>query len=337
MNKILNRLLFGVASILALAHQFAFAQTIVTPTTLSAAVTSVNHQKTFALASCTGISAPGVGTGTVTEVYIDKELSAVEAVLSTSPCVVTVGRGQGGTVSTLHASGALVFYGPPGASGPFFVGLANVAGVGNGAPVVGGGACTRNQLLYLPMIDVATGVFSDCLGGVWVSGTQSALPPSHVASPIVGGIAVTSLTAGVAMPATDMSCTEANLPSNKLLTGIGLLNGATASTDNHLVALYDATGHLLANSATAGVLAAGASDYQYIPFTAKFYAVGPAQYYACYQTNGTTGLVHMVDSATGADPLWAGYIGTQTFGTIPATITVPTTFTTAQGVMVAFY
>ena len=139
------------------------------------------------------------------------------------------------------------------------------------------------------------------------------------------------------MPVTDMSCTEVNIPGNKLLTGIELLNGATASTDNHLVALDDATGNLLANSATAGVLAAGASDYQYIAFTAKYFAVGPAQYYACYQTNGTTGLVHMADSATGADTIWAGYIGTQTFGTIPATITVPVTFTTAQGAMIALY
>lgn len=326
MKKLLASI--ALAGVLAIS---AFGQaTILTPTTLSAAITKVK-QKTIVVASATGITAPSTPGVVATDLYIDKELMTVEAVSGTT---ITVSRGMGSTTSTEHASGALVWFATP---SNFFVGSANNAGVGGGYPVQAGGSCTRANLLVTPSINVETGVISDCLGGVWVNGVNDPLPQSHVPSPVVGGIAVTSLTAGVAMPVTDMGCTEIFLPYNKNLTGLGLLNGATASTDDHIVALYDAKGNFLTSNATAGTLAAGASDYQYIPFTAKWFAVGPAVYYGCYQTNGVTGLVHMVDSATGASGVWAGYIGTQTFGTIPPTITVPTTFTSAQGPFYSFY
>jgi hypothetical protein len=328
MKKLITSLML-LAALCAIAGA---APTVLPTTTLSAAVTS--SQNYVFLASVTNVTGPSqpVSNGDIgnptgaswTVLWVGSEAIRVTQTPGTSSQPVYVERGWQGTPTEAHNSGDLVWVASP------YQLYYNVG-------ALPAGACTRASLSVVPQINIHTAVISDCLGGYWVNGVGTALPPSHIQSPVVGGIAVTSLTNGVAMPVSDMSCTEVFVPYNKLLTGIGLLNGATASTDNHLVVLYDATGNLLANSATAGVTASGASDYQYIAFTSKYFAVGPAQYYGCYQTNGTTGLVHMADSATGADTIWAGYIGTQTFGTIPATITVPTTFTTAQGVMLALY
>src|SRR5207244_4421622 len=125
-------------------------------------------------------------------------------------------------------------------------------------------------------------------------------------------------------------------PYNKQLTGIALLNGTTAAgTDKHYVVLYDQGGTALANSAVAGASTSGASTYQTFAFTTKFYAVGPAQYFACFQTNGTTDTVRMVVTGTQDTLLTKGQTGA-TFGTVPA-LTVPTTFTTAVGPYVYLY
>ena len=86
------------------------------------------------------------------------------------------------------------------------------------------------------------------------------------------------------------------------------------------------------DEATAGT----ASTYEEIPFTASYYAVGPAQYFGCLQTNGTTATVRMLVTSTQQQRLTKG-ITAMTFATIPATITVPTTFTTAVGPYEEFY
>jgi hypothetical protein len=95
--------------------------------------------------------------------------------------------------------------------------------------------------------------------------------------------------------------------------------------------LYDASGNLLANSAIAGVLAAGSSTYQKRAFTTPYLAIGPALYFACVQgDSGTSATLNLLTTGTQDTYLTQSY-GTQTFGTIPATITVPTSFTTLKG------
>jgi hypothetical protein len=331
-NNTVRSLLFLLAlSPLAFAPAASAAPTQIPTTTLSAAVN--NTQPFVFLASLTGVNGPGqpVANGTLsapagaawTILYVDTEAIRVTTTPgSVAGSPVYVERGWAGTGAEAHNSAALVWVGTPQQFNYAVTGLP-------------AGACTYASLTTVPYINLAKGTISNCLGGQWVTGSGTAA--SHIQSPVTGATLATSLPLGTAMPVTDMGCIEVDMPGTKLLTGIGLLNGATASTDNHLVALYDGAGNLLANSATAGVLAAGASDYQYIPFTSKYFAVGPALYYACYQTNGTTGLVHLAAAASGGDTVWAGYIAAQTFGTIPSTITVPTTFTTAQGPMIALY
>lgn len=339
----IKKLVLAVSLILGLA-QFASAQTILTTTTLSSALqgmgsvngaTPTGNMSILSVASATGIVAPSpnrsltaglIATSDAqTYLYVDRELLQVIAVSGTS---ITVIRGVGSTASASHVSGALVFVVPISAQ------ITWSGSTYGQAPAVPEGSCTRSAELYLPRIQFESGMISDCNGGQWVNGDSIQTTRTHskvLYAPNPGGTIYTSLNStGTTLAATTMYCTEIQLPFSKLLTGLAVLNGTTVGTDNHLVALYDSGGNLLANSAVAGVLAATASNYQQISFTAPYFSVGPAQYFGCVQTNGTTATVRMLVTQVQDQYLTKG-VTAQTFGTVPATITVPTTFTTAVG------
>lgn len=110
--------------------------------------------------------------------------------------------------------------------------------------------------------------------------------------------------------------------------GIGVLNGTVVGTDNLLVALYGSSGTLLSNSAVAGVVSANASVFQNIDFTAPI-TLPPGRYFVAVQCNGTTATTRTLVSTAQPNALTGSVAGV--FGTIPATITVPTTHTTAVG------
>lgn len=319
--KTLSLVLVALLSLVCIGS----AQTLLTPpTTLSSALTTT-YGKTLVVASATGISAPTTPGGTAgSMLYIDKELLTVEAVSSTT---ITVIRGVSGTKAQPHASGAYVWVGPGNA-------------FGTGLPETGGppaGSCTRTNELYLPKIDVASGTISDCLNGQWVNGVRTPNTPFRLVFPDSGGTAYTSLnTNGTAVGSTTLYCTSVNLPANKLLTGIGVLNGTTVTGNARYVVLYDAGGTPLANSALAGQASVTASVYETYAFTSKFYAVGPSTYFACLQDNATgSTTVRMVVTGTQDNILTKGQTGA-TFGTVP-TLTVPTTFTSAVGPYVYLY
>lgn len=316
--------LLALAAALFSAAPRADAQTVMLPTTLSAAVTdSAAHR--IVVTSATGFVA------NTTFAYVDRELMAVQAISGTT---ITVRRGAGGTVATTHANSALVFVGPALAFAP--ANGVRLDTSGNAA-----GSCARGNLLYVPIINPRTSTISDCIGGQVVSGhpfNSGTLTSTRfrVTSPESGNVAYTGInTNGTTLGATTLYCSEVVLPSNKLLTGIALLNGTTVGTDNHYVVLYDSAGNALANSALAGAVAASASAYQEFAFTAKYFAIGPAQYFACFQTNGTTATVRMAVAGAGDNLLTKGQTAA-TFGTVPA-LTVPTTFTTAVGPYVYLY
>ncbi len=320
------------------------AQTILTTTTLSAAVPGpqgvssaiVSGGSGFVqVASATNINAPQPVTGitatlaTSTYLFVDRELMDVRAVSGTT---VTVVRGAGGTGATSHVSGALVFVIP---------GQAIWDATTGQIQAIPSGSCTRGNEQFLPRIDFKTGTISDCLGGQWVNGdamqttrvgvTGSASGTSGFRYPEPGSTVYTSIqTAGTAPAAnTQIECTEIDLPFSMLLTGLAPLNGSTVGTDKHWVLLYDSAGAVLATSAAAGATTSGASTYQKYSFTAPFYAVGPARYFACYGTNGTTDTIrHTLTQVN--DNVLAGAVTGQVFGTAAA-ITPPSTFTTAKG------
>lgn len=317
-NTLKNSLILFGSLLMA---SMSFGQIILTHTTLSSAVTS-SSATTIPLTSATGV------TATSTALFVADGAGEAMFVNSVTGNNVGVTRGYHSLGKARpHLSGALVFIIPLGTTG--YPAALN--------SVVPSGSCTRSNVSYIPVISAGLGgaaaVISDCVGGVWVNGYTTAQNnlPFRIPSPNTGGTAYTAInTNGTTLAATTMYCSEIDLPFNKLVTGLGVLNGTTATTDNHLVALYDATGNLIANSAVAGVVASGASTYQNIAFTTSYYLIGPAQYFGCLQTNGTTATVRMIVTGTQDTFLTKG-VTAMTFGTIPATFTVPTTFTTAVG------
>jgi hypothetical protein len=312
----------------------AFGQTILTMTTLSTAVPATQSSALttgqmglVSVASATNIVAPGPVTSLIaapavsTFLYVDRELMDVRGISGTT---VTVVRGAGSTGATSHASGALVFVIP---------GTAPWVNVGGQIQSIPAGSCTRVNELVLPRIDLKTGTTSDCLGGQWINGdaVQSQRQTFNgFRFPDPGGTALTALeTSGTAAAAaTEIYCSEIDLPYSQLLTGLAPLNGTTVGTNKHFAILYDSNGKVLANTAVAGVTTAGASTYQKMNFVTQYYAVGPARYFACDGLNGTTDTIRHAATATN-DNILGGTITAQTFGTAAA-ITVPTTFTTIK-------
>lgn len=298
--------------VLALAFVVpASAQTIVSRTTLAAAITSSSSQaNTFRLTSTTGIQ---VGYN----LFIEGEADSVTSVTSTT---VTVVRGASpATRVSQHPNGAVVWYGPP----SYFQ-----YATPTGYPF---GSCNRTNGLILPWIDVKNNVYSDCLGGVWIRGESNALTPTVVYTPPTGGAVLTGVGTSTVTTNTSMYCSEINIPYNKVLTGLRVLNGTAVGNGNRLVALYDAAGNLLANSATAGAATATASQFQAFNFTATYFAVGPARYFGCSQAANSSDSLNLVVTADGNAGLLTQIYTGQTFGTIPATITPSAAYTTAQG------
>lgn len=331
----------------------AGAQTLLTTTTLSSAAqgagsvngaTPTGNTSIISVASATGINSPAANSSLTsgliatsdaqTYLYVDRELMQVRAQSGTS---ITVIRGMAGTSGVSHASGALVFIVPAAAIGAWSGSGFAAASQGPATPQ---GSCTRANELFLPRIHFGSGTISDCNGGQWVNGdaaetTRSGVTGSVSAAngfryPEIGAVLLSTVqTAGTAPAAnTQIECTELDVPFSMFLSGIAPLNGSTVGTDKHWVILYDSGGAVLANSAAAGVTTAGASTYQKYNFISPYYVVGPARYFACYGTNGTTDTVR--HSITGInDNILGGAVTGQVFGTAAA-ITVPSTYTTAK-------
>ena len=304
---------------LLLAASMSFGQTILTHTTLSAAVAS--SSTTFiTLTSATGVTANN------TALFVADGLGEAMFVNSVNGTTIGVTRGyQSLGKARPHISGALVFVAPMSGGYP--------SAINTVAPT---GSCTRTSIPYLPVISVGLGgspaLISDCLGGTWVNGpiTAQGMAPTVVLNVSPGNVLYTSInTNGTTLTANDIYCTEIDLPANRLSTGMAVLNGTSVATDHHQYLLYDATGNLIANTASTTSFGS-ASEYGQVAWTTSYYLVGPAKYYGCFWSNGTTATVRMLLTQVN-DFLPAGLISTATYGTIPSTITVPTTFTTAQG------
>ena len=151
----------------------------------------------------------------------------------------------------------------------------------------------------------------------------------------LGSAALTSYeTNGVAVVAGDISLTEIYVPYTQTWTGVGVLNGTTVGTHNVLVALYGTNGALLANSAVAGVVSAGASVFQNVAFTAPI-TLPPGRYFTAIQFSGVTPTPRHLLAANGSNVCCSTTAGV--FGTLPATMTVPSTFTTAVGIISQIY
>lgn len=121
------------------------------------------------------------------------------------------------------------------------------------------------------------------------------------------------------------------------ITGIQLLVGSVGGTDSWIVELHDATGALVATSATAGTTAGTAATWQQIPFTSTV-ALVPGLYYVAVQSNGTTAhpAVYNFPAPVAATALLTTGSATGVFGT-GASITPPTTYTAGLGPLALLY
>jgi hypothetical protein len=315
---------FLILSVLLLAASMSFGQTILVHTTLSAAV-STTSTTTVSLTATTGIVAGAtvlfVADGPGEGMFVNS--------VNTTALTAQVTRGyQSLGKARTHAKSALVFI------VPWVTGYPSAINT-----VVPSGSCTRSTTVVLPVISLgasgAPAVISDCVGGVWVNGNVAPQGNTyfHLPSPYAGSVTNNgALGTSTATVAAELYCTEIDLPYSKLLTGIAFHIGATGSaSDLWIGALYDSTGNLVANSAVAGA-APGSTAYAWAAeaFTTSYYAVGPAQYYGCVMSNGTTATLDLIKTYFGDYVLTYKSASAGTFGTLPS-FTAPTSFTTVYG------
>lgn len=263
------------------------------PQTPTTLTASMTTQSTFAcLASSTGVLVPSLGGGNLGSLLIiDNEIMQVTGTGPTSLCF-KVKRGQ----------------------------IAN--SVSNAAANHGNG-----QKVWLASPTLSSGDPSRPFSTTAFFAQRPYQPFEFIATPTLFGVATTSVTDVNGQ--FNFGAIEVDV--NMISTGACLLNGATVTTDKHILYLWDNTGTLIANTALAGAADAGnASVYQCQSWVTPVALPGPAEYFIGAQSNGTTD--NFQTYSTGA--VHANYpVGTQagTFGT-PASINpVPTTFATGKG------
>lgn len=163
MKNTFKTLLFAV--LLAFVSVPAFAQTATNRTSLAAAVAN-GTTTTLTLTSTSGVTTPSATQNV--GLFVDGEFMRVIAIPTSG--VVTVLRGQSGTIAQAHPSGTQVWTGPMGPNNtPFFNAGNWGAGPNVAAAVRGNGSCTSTNVQYLPQIDVQFGILYDCdaTSGTW--------------------------------------------------------------------------------------------------------------------------------------------------------------------------
>lgn len=315
--KNLNKLIMTfalLATVLIGIGQPAFAQTATPYTGLTNAVSSGATR--LIVTSTSGITA---STNLLDQVvYIDKEAYRVSTVVNTTTLVVQPGYGP--STSTSHAAGSTVYYGPVGGAAALYQSAFSLS-----TPA---GSCTRSPGMVLPIINIRTGVWSDCQGGVWLDQGPSnvvALPavPSKICNIPIGSVAYASLGTSTATVAGTIYQSTIFVPRTILATGVRILEGTVTGTDKIIGALYNIDGKLLANSALAGATVSGSATFQTLAFTSPRVITGPAFYILAAQQNGTTDALRLVAASTFVDLNSQSQTGV--FGTLP-TITPATAF-----------
>ncbi len=172
--------------------------------------------------------------------------------------------------------------------------------------------------------------------------TAGTFGPAVVTNIPIGSAALTGYeTNGVAQTAFAINLTEVFVPYWNTWTGAALLNGTTVGTNNQVYWLFNTEGDMIAYTAIAGTLNAGASVFQKIAFTAPV-TLSPGRYFLGAQLDGNTATPRHVLAAFGAEPRCGIISATASFAAsltalTAAPITVPTSFTTAQAPIMQLY
>jgi hypothetical protein len=310
-------------------EESAAAQSQPTFTTLNANMADQRTQ-TLVVVSNTGFTASNTFLGTDYYVFVDQEAMRITAVSGTT---ITVQRGQLGTNAATHAKGAFAFVGvAPTQLGP--------ATGQSGSPFLtttNWGSCTRSSASpILPLIQINPAEINgqalyDCLNGVWTPGALISVLPQQsqrYCSVPVGSVAFGSFGTDTAGVAGTEFVNVMDLPQSFVATGLSALSGGTTTSNTVIVAIYDGGGNLIGNSVSTGTTIGTTNVFTDYNFTKKLVLVGPHRYFITVQLSGTDH-IRTVATATFQGLLTTSIVGTA--GTIPATITAPTTFTADKG------
>ena len=167
-------------------------------------------------------------------------------------------------------------------------------------------------------------------------GTPAALQGKSIITTIaLGSAALTGYeTLGVAQVAGTTNLTEIFVTHWNTWKGVAVLQGTTVGTNKIIASIYGGNGALIANSAVAGVTTSGASTFLKCDFLFPT-VLAPGRYFIGIQADGATDTLRHILSANGNDVMTGATAGT--FATVLSTITVPSTFTTAQGNIAQLY
>lgn len=156
---------------------------------------------------------------------------------------------------------------------------------------------------------------------------------AYISNIPIGSVAYGSVGTNTTDIAGQLWITEVFVPYNFVVSSIGFLQGGTATTDNFLVALFDGGGNRLATSNLSGVLLSGASTFQEQALLSAVQLYGPSKYYVAVQGNGTAaGAIQTIPTSTFVGVFTKVLSGA--FGTVPASIVVPTSFAAGSGPVV---
>lgn len=177
---------------------------------------------------------------------------------------------------------------------------------------------------------------TECISPGQINGAAAFNPLNQYSNIPIGSVAYGSLGTNTTDVAGQLWVVSVTLPVDMTITSLRCLAGGTATTDNVIGALYkqNLTGDttmatLVANSALAGVLLAGANTFQTYTFLST-YAAKAGKYFMVLQGNGTTaGAIRTIAASTFIGVTAGSIAGV--FGTIPSMITFPTTFTADKG------
>ena len=202
-------------------------------------------------------------------------------------------------------------------------------------PVTGINGATVDPTAFVQFINNPTFPLMTVTGPITAAGgvSPNGVPPLFVSNINIGPTSLSS----VGVSTTDVNgqlwITDIFIPVTETITKIAFLSGQLFSTtDNVLVAIYDSAGKLLTTSALTGVSLSGAYTFQVQTLLSAVTLNGPGMYYVAIQGNGTGAGAFQMLVSPNIGHRTAVVAGT--FGTVPASITLPTTWTAGQGPVV---
>ncbi len=148
----------------------------------------------------------------------------------------------------------------------------------------------------------------------------------------IGSVALASVGTNTSDVNGQLWITDIYVPANITATGIGFLQGGTATTDNVGAAIYSPAGVLVAS--TSATILSGANTFKNQVFSSSQTIAGPATYYVVVQGNGTAAGAIQTEPAP---YLNRTVTASGTYGSFPASITAPTSFVAGAGPVVYLY